>query len=180
MVACQPSSSSTEPIHKPYFDVAGLIAQQVGSLSQTKPRLNKATELDETTDQFVETPDAESWEQELKFFAELDLNQSILLDAYHTESSQQGDTTVLRYTPKQTRRSGVQWLEVYTVNDLPQRVAAATRDKNALYRTGRELRLQLEPAGDTVRITDYQITGFQKMILKDSVSYRIEGVVLYQ
>ncbi|HAA15800.1 MAG TPA: hypothetical protein DCE41_30455 [Cytophagales bacterium] len=178
LLGCQPEST-TEEVEKPYFDLSGFLDLQVEQLSSIDLQLNKSTLLGEDTDQFSSVLQKEEWDQEFRFFYEVDINQSILLDQYAPSLQKNGGAMITRYSPKETMENGVQWLEIIQTGGVVTQVSAFTFDKNALYTTQRMLEMNFEDKGGKAHLTDYEVKGFQKMVLKDTVNYSIQGTVLY-
>ncbi|MEL6534709.1 MAG: hypothetical protein AAFQ98_04820 [Bacteroidota bacterium] len=178
LAGCQPGQSDTQT-EKIYFDITGFLNTQVEELSSTSPQLNKSTQLGEDSDQFSSTPMKADWDQEFRFFFELDINQPILLDQYTTSEETEMAGEVTRYSLKEESGNGVQWLEVVEKEGTVSQISAFTIDKNALYATQRQLSMNFDAVGGKPQMTDYSVRGFQKMVLKDTVNYSIQGTVLY-
>ena len=178
LAGCQPQQQVVVT-DKPYFDLVGLLDEQLAMFGQEHPQLNKSTQLDGESEQYSTTLDSSGWEEEMAFFMAADLNKPILLDAYEESVEETGDAAVTVYTPKQKKHNGVQRMEIHFADGALEKVVIETLDKNALFTTDRHLELNFEWKGETMRLTDYVVSGTQKMIMKDSLPYRIQGTLLY-
>jgi hypothetical protein len=56
-----------------------------------------------------------------------------------------------------------------------RKLEARFYELSSLYKSSRELTMDFQQFGDTVVLTSYSIVGGQKMMLDDSVQYRISG-----
>lgn len=157
---------STEQAQPVYFDLAGLIGQQVAQLGQLPAKATKSTQMNGKIDR--RTGLMVNWEQELALFAKADLNKPVLREAYTIQKTATGIT----YTAKESGLV-VEYLRISGLGAVPDSVAIRYHEKNTLYLTQREMYLTF--ANEQLR--SYRIKGYQQMVLSDTVHYAVEGQV---
>lgn len=157
---------SGEPAQPVYFDLAGLIGQQVAQLGQLPAKATKATQMDGKIDRHSGL--TVNWEQELALFAKADLNKPVLREAYTIQKT----ATDITYTAKESGLV-VEYLRISGLGVVPDSVAIRYHEKNSLYLTQREMYLTFA----NQQLRSYRIKGYQQMILSDTVYYAVEGQV---
>lgn len=164
-----------------YFDVQGFLDRQIQLLNQEEPEVRK-TVRDQQGGAETEIVRNINWERELELFREVDLNRPALRDYFtitrHTDPAT-GHITE-RYERVPGAYTNIQYLVVELDADRQLRqMEAATKQDNPLFYTQRQLQLSTGAVQGQPRLSQYRITGTQKLILTDSVHYTLEGEVLY-
>ena len=170
---------STVKYDKPYFDFDSLVQNQVKVLGKSKWK--KFSQLNQKTDTVLLQPD--SMRAELDIFTQLDvINKPIFKGKYAVEEQKDvhSNLMVRRYRfqekEKDKLKSAVPFVEFYyykQFSDL-RKIISAYSEKNLLFNSSRELTLEFEE-NPSKKITAYQVKGFQKMLLSDSVRIRISA-----
>ena len=171
--ACVPTSANKDA-DKKYFDVAGLIHQQISELSKGKPKIEKKTSLSGKQDQ-IKT-DTLDWNKELALFKEADINSPALRDSY--EISEDKANKTITYAAKEeklkVKEIKLQYNENSQITNLNiSQLKIIFSEDNHLYEIQRVMEISLK---DNL-LNTYSIKGFQKVALKDSLVYQIEGKV---
>ncbi len=167
----------------PYFDLKGLINEQVKVLDSLNPQVEMQAVISGEEESQTLRKDSADWAETLKLYAEADLNKPVLRDQYIvSDSSLQGSG--LRLKLYQARRPGevdIPYMKVYYQDSLPavRRIEAFFREENPLYSTQRNMSLRFEEQGGRVLLTGYTTLGKQKMIFRDSILYRNVGQIRY-
>jgi hypothetical protein len=174
VTACVPTSANKDA-DKKYFDIAALIHQQIGELSKRKPKVEKNILLGGTKDQI--STDTLDWGKELALFKEADINSPSLRDSYEIDDDKPNQT--ITYTAKEdklkVREIKLQYNENSQIADLKiNQVKIVFTDDNQLYEIQRVMEMSLK---DNL-LSNYAIKGFQKVAMKDSLVYRIEGKIV--
>jgi ABC-type uncharacterized transport system auxiliary subunit len=152
---------------KKYFDLKGLIERQIKTLNKQKPVVQKTILMSENSEnQVVKTID---WAKELELFIQADLNKPAFIQSYQVDSSSTG----VKYTLKETENLPVKYLNITKVGADEMNIEALVNNENYLYETERHLKLSLK----NNQVTDYQISGFQKIVFGDKKNFKINGVI---
>ncbi len=161
-----------------YFDLKGLLEEQIVLLDSLRPSVEKTTHIDDEQEMQSLQLDSAGWARELEIFFEADINDPILKDAYQLKEEVLGDSLRLTsYEAIALESAEIKFLKVFYLPeaDLPRYITAAFSEKNALYNSNRLLRLEFEELEDKNVLMRYSIEGAQKMLLKDTILYRVQG-----
>lgn len=124
-------------------------------------------------------PSEFQWRTELKSFADLGLiNKTLYKDVYRAEGpleDSRSNLLVQRYT---TTVAPLTSLEIYYMNDVSRfrRLEGIFHSVNRLYATHRTLTMEFDEVQGAPILTRYRISGYQKLALRDTVHFTIEGV----
>lgn len=173
-------SCSVRKKTKALYPVDSLLSAQAKYLSAKKAVVKKVVVLDGKEEQISLTPkDTAAWRNELEVFTALDvINKPVNRSYYAVEetSDSRSNLIVKSFTTTQDDVP-VKYFKIY-YQSKPSRLRkleAHFNELTALYKSGRELTMEFQQFGDTVVLTSYSIVGGQKMMLDDSVQYRIRG-----
>lgn len=175
LAGCGEAGPAAPPARRPlYFDVKGLLTQQVARLEQRHAAATKHVRLRAEPPEIVRVPTVK-WADELQIFFQADINKAALRGAY-TVDSVALPGGALRHT--YTRRPGqpnapVARLVVVQQGAEPQEIAATIVQNNALFSAQKQLRVQLEHG----QLRRYEVVGIQKLVLFDTLRYSAAGVV---
>lgn len=175
LTGCGEASPAAPPARRPlYFDVKGLLTQQIADLAQRHAAVTKHVRLRAEAPETVRVP-AVKWNDELQIFFQADINKAALRGAYAVDSVALPGG-VLRRT--YTRRPGqpnapVARLTVVQQGAVPQEITANIEQDNALFSASKQLRLQLQNG----QLRHYEVLGTQKLVLFDTLRYSAAGQV---
>ena len=175
VAGCGDVGPAAPPARRPlYFDVKGLLTQQVAQLAQRRAAVTKHVRLRAEAPETVRVP-AVKWADELQIFFQADINKAALRGAYATDSVVLPGGALRR---TYTRRPGqpnapVVRLVVVQQGAEPQEIAATIIQSNALFSARKQLRLQLQNG----QLRGYEVVGTQKLVLFDTLRYSAAGVV---
>jgi len=165
---------------KALYPVDSLLNAQARYLSERKATVKKVVILDGKEEEISVTPrDMMAWRNELEIFITLDvINKPVNKNFYSVEefSDSKSNLMVKSFTTKEEDLP-VKYFKIY-YQHKPSRLRkleAQFNEMTSLYKTSRELTMNFQQFGDTVVLTSYSIVGGQKMMLDDSVQYRISG-----
>ena len=165
-----------------YFSLEKLVNEQVSLLSAGAYQIRKTAFLNENQDEKILQPDSLGWFSELKLFRDADINLPSLKDVYEMVEGPGELTSNLQeidFIPVKEIQ-GVQYLKVYYAEnpDDVRKIEVRITEVNPLFRGETILKLELQRDGDNnLVLKSYEITGGQKMILLDSVEYKITGQI---
>ena len=180
---CSTPSQSNDLNEKPYFDLSGLIQDQVKLLSILNPTLNKRVVKD-SEEEVLETQfDSIGWSLELQPLAGFDINGPRLRDLYETtESVSQDDVRLISYHLKDAEQKGTKYLRLYrdAVLDNLLKIEALNEEGNMLYQSSSviEMTFHMDDIGDTF-LRSYRVTRTQTMLFAEPISYTVEGEISY-
>lgn len=169
------ASAPAGPARRPlYFDVKGLVEEQMQALSQRRAAVRKRVTLRERAPEAVRVP-VVKWADELQVFLQADINKTALRGAYTIDSAQLpgGATrrTYTRRTPLAT--ASVEQLSVVQQGAMPQQLSATIIQSNPLFSTRKQLQMEFR-GGQLAR---YGVKGTQKLIFFDALEYSTDAAV---
>lgn len=167
----------------PYFDLKGVIEEQIILLDRLNPQVEVTARIDDHTETQTLHKDSSAWAEALKLYSDADLNKPVLRDQYIVEDSvlQEQNLQAKIYHARNKGEVEVPYMKVVfkdTTTNLHS-VEAIFREENPLYSTYRNMALYFENAEGTLRLVHYETEGKQKMIFKDSVVYATRGQLQY-
>lgn len=178
LAACGDVSGPAAPASAPrplYFDVKGLLNEQIAGLQRRNPATTKRVQLRDGATETVRVPQVK-WADELQVFYQADINKAALRGAYAVDSAAlPGGGYRLTYTRQPGQKNApVARLQVQRdAAGTPQTVAATIRQHNVLFSTEKLLRLDLRQG----QLTGYEVRGAQKLVLFDTLRYAAAGRV---
>ncbi len=153
---------------KSYFDLAGLVNQQITNLSAKKPLLEKALVL-EDKQEHIETRDID-WNKELELFLQADLNKQSYQLAYTIDVKDKK----LNYLLKEGEKMPVKRLTIeFDDKDLPKHIEAVMNTDNYLYESDKKLMLELV----NNQLKSYKIEGYQQLFIGSKKNFSVEGKI---
>jgi len=165
-----------------YFSLEKLVEEQVSILSSGTYQIKKTAFLNEKHDEKILKPDSLGWLDELKLFRDADINLPSLRGVYEMVAGPGELTSNLQeidFIPVKEVQ-GVQYIKVFYAEnrDDVRRIETRVTKVNSLFRGETILKLELRRDGENnLVLTSYEITGGQKIIMLDSVEYKITGLV---
>ena len=175
LVGCGDAGPAAPPTRRPlYFDVKGLVTQQVQQLNQRHAAVTKRVSLRNATPETVRVPTVK-WADELQIFFQADINKAALRGGYAVDSVLLPNGTLRR---TYTRRPGqanapVTRLLVVQRGTEPQELAATIVQQNNLFSTKKQLHCYFENG----HLRRYEVEGRQKLVLFDTLRYSAAGQV---
>lgn len=164
-----------------YFDLKGLIAEQINLLDSLNPTIQKEAIINGEAEVKTLQFDSAAWARELDLFIQADINKPNLRGSFEVneENIPEQDTNVKIYAAKDQKAIGIEYLKVTRQEGNLTRIETLYTETNALYNTFRKLELFFDTAGNGSRLSAYRVEGRQKMVLKDTVFYTISAEIQY-
>jgi hypothetical protein len=164
---------------KALYPVDSLLQAQAKYLSGRKVHLKKLVLLGGKEEEISLAPkDIIAWRNELEIFTALDvINKPINRSYYSIEDLSDSRSNLKVKAFITTEDLPVRYIKIYyyeSPNKL-RRLEAQFKESNSLYTSLRDLTMDFQQFGDTIVLTSYNIVGGQKMLLDDTVQYRITG-----
>ncbi len=151
-----------------YFSMDSLLDAQLIS-SNGSVRAEKRVLLDGKEEVQSVTFDSSDWANELKIFRDFELNKANYVGAYQVTEGE----SFTRYDLKKGEKSPVEYLKLELKEESVASIEGEFLEDRAIYQHQRKIKLYLEDK----KISHYEVTGFQKMISKDTIKYAITSEV---
>lgn len=182
IVVALSSCETTRRDTKYYYALDSVLTEQVQYLTLSHATLSKKATIDgkEETISFI-PKDTTRWKYELDVFAALnDINKPANVGKYHTEQGlKDSNSNLFIYTIESTETLPVVFLKVYYLDNLSniRKIEGLYREESSLLQSSRHLSMEFESINNKIVLTSYSITGGQKMLLRDSVQFSVQGMV---
>ena len=118
-----------------YYDIAGLMDEQLKLLQSIGPSVYKTAEIDGRLESEVIKPtDSIGWAKELIIIKSIDINKPILTDSYELSESAESGRSIIAYTSKYPDDTEVEILLIEDdVAENPIKIHATMETKNELF-----------------------------------------------
>lgn len=166
LFACGQEEAAFE---KPYFDVKGLIDNEIELLDSLHPSVKKTVIKDGVKEELV--LDSIKWKNELSSFLEVDINKPAWLNSY-TQTEDIGDSTYFTFYTTTLEGHPVKYLEVETDPNSGRCVSFKAKKEiaNLLYSSKQELSYSQD--------VGYSIKGELEVNMIFEASYSVEALFL--
>ncbi|MCE7862029.1 MAG: hypothetical protein DYG99_00660 [Bacteroidetes bacterium CHB5] len=181
IAVCLGSCKQAEAVYdKPYFDFDSLLNNQQQALLLSKATLTKKVILGTTSEELTFETDSMILAKELDAFRQLDIinkpgfkNEYRILDGLKDTRS---NLTIRRYEALQQRHP-VPFVTFYYQREFNRlyKIESVYKEDNALYKTERKLLLEFDDTSGKPLLVHYRLSGVQKLILSDSISFSVDG-----
>ncbi|HEY5690493.1 MAG TPA: hypothetical protein VIS49_03465 [Cyclobacteriaceae bacterium] len=179
LVSCEKKNATGNK----YFDMDGLIDNQVNYLIKMKASITKSVAVDSAKDQSTFIPDSLGWTDELSVFRHLELiNKPIYAQAYEVLDGIKDDNSNLMVMTLNAKIDvPVKQFKIFYQNDLEKikRIEAQIVEQSSLYFTVRTFTIELDDHQGVPALSQLNVSGVQKMILRDSVRFSISSTINY-
>lgn len=167
----------------PYFSVQALMERQITLLDSLNPMVRITGALQQKDEAIQVRKDRAAWAASLKLFTDADINQPVLQGQYTVKDTfdAQHNLSLRLYEAKRGADTSIPYLKVYYQDTLTQvkRIETIFREDNLLYDTQRKMSADFEMVQGQPRLMQYETIGEQKMLLQDSVHYRMQATIDY-
>lgn len=155
------------------YHIVPLLEAQCGFLSKDQSTFKKEVFLNGKTEtQHIGPLDSAKWAKEFGFFKRADLSSASVLSNYDLDDSSTTSGALYTARLKPATRGRLKELAISRDSKgVVNNVKVTLSDEQYLFKTGK----RLEMTFDQGIVQSYSITGFQKMITKDSVTYRVKA-----
>lgn len=154
--------------------------EQLSLLDSVGPILYKEAVINDSSEKQRFSPEAPDWAKELEVFLSADINKPMLTDSYITKERQVDSGLSLSYISKLPRATLVDTLSVLLSSERKlYQVYAYLENANSLFTSVKTLELNFTEKYDRQVLESYTVSGWQKMIAKDSTSFNISATIEY-
>jgi hypothetical protein len=175
--SCEPAIEKEQKSIDTYYDIEGLVEEQLLLLDSIGPSLLKTATINGLPEKTTFTPTDSIWRKELEIFRSADINKPRLLDSYlKTEANNEGVSSII-YISKFPKSTLADSIRITFVDDLPSQIYASLRSQNTLFKSSKKLKLEFSNVHDRQIITSYSVAGWQKMVSKEATQFEITGQI---
>ena len=146
------------------FNSESFIRNEIVKLKNDKSTLLKSVNYNRQNE--IIQVDTVDWSKEFELIVASNLSEKYL--SYQTDTIQENDSTIVTYTAKETKAE-VRKFVVVNYNNTIKRISILRMKENAFYYSRQEI--------EYLPQTIFTISAKEKMILSDTTSYRITGVI---
>jgi hypothetical protein len=176
-VSCSTGDNKSQQEVTKYFDIKGLVREQMVILPATSLNLLKTAFVDKDTAQSIIKPDSSDWAREFQILLEADINKPRLANSYKkTIVNNPGPITIIKYVSLEPDKTHVDTL-IISQHPSALFIHARMSSTNALFTASKTLGYHFKQKSGKLLLSDYTIKGWQKMIALDSVHYNIHATV---
>ncbi|MEQ8926550.1 MAG: hypothetical protein RLO81_12095 [Fulvivirga sp.] len=161
-----------------YFSLDSLINEQSQILEKSRIKLKKRAIAGSDTAVSEITPDSLGWANEFQFIRDLDINKPALIGQYtkNVVDDPYSNLKVIDYSADEESLRIKNFRIYYLDNpDNIRIISALSSESNSIFQSSKKIKLEFDVLdGQTVLIA-YALSGYQKMILQDSVKFKIDA-----
>ena len=172
--ACERPTPPTTAEAEASYDLTTYLQQEIARLQAEQPMVLKSVTTEGIETETIETSEVD-WEDELAVFEQADLNRPALQE-YYTKQEQVLDngSIVVEYNRVEDAEPLVHYLRLELTPDRRlKQLNALIQDENVLFYSRRNVQMSADPASGN--ISGYKVEGVQKLILSDSLHYRVDA-----
>lgn len=153
-----------------YFDLLSPLNKQIDLLNQHKPKFIKTYQIDNQKETI--TTREINWSKELELFLQADLNKQSYQNSYQIINYNSQEVV---YSLKKEEHLPVKWLRIKT-NPKGIDVVAEIFVDNYLYTSTKQISLQIIDN----KLQQYEIKGWQKLLIGNKKTYAIKGKLVQE
>ena len=169
LAACRPDPPQQAINTQAYFDLNTWLDDQLDQLKQSEVGMNKTILINGEKDQTSVKPQLIDWENTLDIFRELDINKPNYLNSFEVEEQAEQGGKVIRYFAKDPLLK-VQQMEVRFEGDQLVSLSGEIQEENLFFVSKRHFQINASATG---RLESLSLSGFQKLVAKDTMQYEI-------
>ena len=174
LTACERPVPAKTGREEASYDLTAYLQEETKRLQQEKPMVLKSVKTQNSPTETIETSDVD-WEKELAVFQEVDLSRPATREFFKEEQQTLPDgSTVTTFTKSAEAAVPVQQLRL-TISPFHklEQLEATILEENVLFYSKRKLTLTADQG--TGHVAGYRVEGVQRLILGDSLHYRIDA-----
>lgn len=167
-----------------YYDTDSLMKQQKKLLWERGAYIEKKARINGDVETANVSPDSlQAWNNEFQIFDKMNINKPVLNGVYEiTEyDDKTSNLTVREYTTEKDKVE-VTRLKIYYLKDINNLrfLEARYSEDNPIYKSQRDLKITFDDFTGVPLLHKYEVTGTQKMLMKDTVQFVIQAEVKFK
>ncbi len=181
--SCNTAGSEKQKI-KEYYNLDSLISKQIMRLAENNALLYKKAIVNGDTEEKQMQFDSAGWARELTLFREADLNKPAFSNAYSVKKGEKDIHSNLFmdiFTPVNDEALRIKFIRIYYLNEINsiKKIEIVKEEENKLFYSSLHIILYFDNFKKEVALQSYLIEGKQKLRLKDTIYYTVEGRITY-
>lgn len=166
---CENKAAEQNTVHT-YYDLKGLIENQIVLLNEKKPKVSKTIVLNGKKE--VNATANIDWKKELELFTQADINKPAYKNSYSVKNK---NASEIEYVLKSADDLNVQFLKIKmdTVQKQPYLIQALLKSQNKIYESEKYIELTFANKNNEWQPTSYSVKGYQKLLLMDPKTFNI-------
>lgn len=180
LLACWSCAPKSRQAGKSLVDIDGILQRQLDQLAEKRPALTKTASVNASESDTTFVPGREAWKSELEVFRTLGMvNQRIYADQYLREGPLDDPLSNLLIQQFTNQEAPLRRIRIY-YQDEPERirkVEGEVEESTPLYTATRRLSLWFEEDHNQLSLNRYEVAGYQKAALRDTVRFRVTGMI---
>ncbi|MEQ9304185.1 MAG: hypothetical protein RJQ14_09740 [Marinoscillum sp.] len=169
--ACEQTTKSKVKLDA-YFDLDSLLDQQILQLNERGVTLLKTVTMDGMAENRTESPDTSGWNEEFIIIRDFNLNKAYYVGSYARLDLEDG----FEYHLEDDIKAPVSSFRVTERDGSLAEIQASYFEDKTIFQHKRDLKITFV----NQLIKTYQISGYQKMVMKDTIFYTISGEIAYE
>jgi len=166
-----------------YYNIDSLVNHHKVILYEQDASIEKSAYVDEDSSKNTYTPDSAGWNNELSFFNKMNINKPVLQGVYKKKigKDENSNLTVTSYIPENGEDVEVKYLKLYYFKNLKnlKKIESEFQEKNPIYTSIRNFVMHFDEFENQLKLTNFEVEGGQKMILKDTIQFKINAQIKY-
>ncbi|MFY0599917.1 MAG: hypothetical protein JXR03_09625 [Cyclobacteriaceae bacterium] len=152
-----------------YFDLKEVLEEQVVSLAEMNARLEKVVEVAGEKESKILELDSAGWVDQFDIITEFSLTEPRLVGVFNKRMSERVES----YEVKEGMKSPLKHFSISS-SDSSKSISSVLFSEKTIYVDFKELTLEMKDG----LIASFEVSGYQKMALKDTTKYSIKAKVL--
>ncbi len=176
--SCAPATEEKVTRTNVYYDLIGLLNNQVDYLASQNAVLEKKVGAGDESEILEITPDDKGWKEELKLFFNADINKLGLTDAYDVEQLSRIDGGRKLINAARSENQPIRLIEYNFSEKMLESLRILVEEKNEVYTFKKEMRMTFTQINDQTVLSQYSIVGTQAMVMKSDLDFSLNGKIV--
>jgi hypothetical protein len=166
---CENEAAQQKTINT-YFDLKGLIENQIVYLNERKPKVTKTIVLNGKKE--INSSASIDWKKELELFTQADINKPAYKNSY---SIIRKNATEYEYRLNEKEDLNVRFLKVKidTIQKQPRFIQALLRSENRIYESEKYIELTFSNINNEWQPVSYSVKGYQKLLMMNPKTFNV-------
>jgi len=166
---CEKEATQQKTINT-YFDLKGLIENQIVYLNERKPKVTKTIVLNGKKE--INSTASIDWKKELELFTQADINKPAYKNSY---SIIRKNAAEFEYRLNAKEDLNVRFLKVKmdTIQKQPRFIQALLRSENRIYESEKYIELTFSNINNEWQPVSYSVKGYQKLLMMDPKTFNV-------
>ncbi|MFT6865498.1 MAG: hypothetical protein ACJA08_000319 [Cyclobacteriaceae bacterium] len=154
-----------------YFDLGSLLDEQAIGLLASQAKLEKKISIGDQSETQIFSPDSTQWVEQFELLKDFSPSSSLYVGAFEVTKLENEEV----YLPKDSLKTPLKYFSV-SENMEGRVITAESQVEKGIYSDNKKMRIVFKRGV----MDGYTVTGYQKMMLKDTLRYTIEAKVISQ